>query len=140
MTGYLRQSFDHGRRTGARPAQTDILPVKSWHFADLERQVFPSHHRSYANRSAPSGFRRSGGRQAGNYRIAVAQEGLQAFTEAVVKPRLAAEFDLRRGCVAAFRKALASLAIRSPKPLLQHDQAHRAEIETWKHHRAADQR
>src|SRR5688572_30681037 len=139
MAEYLKDIFtcltpEQARTPGPRETFSPVEQV--WHLADLEREGFGARIRRLLSEPAPNLPDFDGTRIAAerNYRSLSLEEGIRAFTEA------------RRENIAALRAIDAPTWLRSgvqegvgsvslcdiPNFMLQHDSAHRVEIEAWK--------
>jgi hypothetical protein len=142
MPGYLHEQFDSLSAEEARTAGPDeaFAPVEqAWHLADLEREGFAVRIRRLRDEPEPALADFDGARVARqrNYRARSLRAGIEAFANAraanvTALLSLTQEQWLRSGSLEGV--GLVTLC-DMPVFLLQHDEAHRREIEQWKRSR-----
>lgn len=143
MPDYLRREFVGLNAEEARLPGADggFCPLEQvWHLADLEQEGFAVRIRRLCEEDEPVLEDFDGARiaQERNYRARMLAPGLEAFGRAR-RANLAA---LRSLAAPVWRRAGIQAGIGAvmlcdmPSFLLQHDAAHRLEIEGWKQHAA----
>jgi DinB superfamily len=141
MAAYLESAFatltpQESREPGPDGAFSPVEQV--WHLADLERAGFGVRIRRLQTEHAPHLPDFDGARVARerDYRSRSLREGLQEFTSArdaniAILESLSAQAWARGGT----QEGVGAVSLCDmPAFLLQHDQAHKAEIEAWKRH------
>ncbi|HEV8096196.1 MAG TPA: DinB family protein [Burkholderiales bacterium] len=139
MPAYLKAAFSGLGSEPLRASGPDggFSPVEHvWHLADLEREGFAERIRKLRSEHEPHLPDFDGARIAAerNYRSLSFQDGLAAFTAAREKNlsvlrTLDAQSWMRNGTQEGVGKvSLCDI----PSFMLQHDAAHRSEIESWK--------
>jgi len=143
MPGYLYEQFDSLTAEDARlPGPSGAFsPVEQvWHLADLEREGFGVRIRRLRDEQAPRlpDFDGAGIARERHYRSLSLREGLEAFA-AARKANLATLQSLPGEAWAhsGTQEGVGAVTLCDlPAQLLQHDQAHRLEIEDWKRRQA----
>ena len=146
MPGYLYEQFDSLTAEDARlPGPSGAFsPVEQvWHLADLEREGFGVRIRRLRDEQAPRlpDFDGAGIARERHYRSLSLREGLEAFA-AARKANLATLQSLPGEAWAhsGTQEGVGVVTLCDlPALLLQHDQAHRLEIEDWKRRQAEAQ-
>jgi hypothetical protein len=143
MPDYLYEQFDSLTAEDARlPGPGGAFsPVEQvWHLADLEREGFGVRIRRLRDEQAPRlpDFDGAGIARERHYRSLSLREGLAAF--ALARKANLATLQSLPGEAWARRGTQEGVGVVSlcdlPALLLQHDQAHRLEIEEWKQQQA----
>ena len=143
MPDYLYEQFDSLTAEDARlpgPGGTFSPVEQVWHLADLEREGFGVRIRRLRDEQAPRlpDFDGAGIARERHYRSLSLREGLAAFALArkanlATLQSLPGEAWARRGT----QEGVGVVTLCDlPALLLQHDQAHRLEIEQWKQQQA----
>ncbi len=140
MPAWLEETFSALSADAARRSGTDDLysPVEQvWHLADLEQEGFGLRIERLMAEAEPvlADFDGAAIAAARRYKERSLAEGLEKFREA----RLANLATLRAAAPASWERAGTQVGVGRislcdvPGLMAEHDLAHRAEIETWKH-------